>query len=86
MKHSESIFTKKGCEVNVSVREKGTVRWFNASQCFGHIARDQGEDIYVGYDSFRDQDSRFLITGSRVEFIVVNSAKGLQIRDLIVIS
>ena len=69
----------------MSVREKGAVRWFNASQCFGHIARDQGGDIFVGYDSFRDQDSRFLITGSRVEFIVVNTTSGTRAADLIVI-
>lgn len=70
----------------MQVREKGTVRWFDASKCFGHITRDQGGDIFVGYDSFRDQDSRFLITGGRVEFIVVETAKGLHAQDLIVIS
>ena len=86
MEDSADSFNKKGYEVIVQVREKGTVRWFNASQCFGHITRDQGGEIFVGYESFRDQDSRFLITGSRVEFIVVDSAKGLQARDLIVIN
>ena len=86
MEHSAGPFKKKGHGAIMQVREKGTVRWFNASQCFGHITRDKGGDIFVGYDSFRDQDSRFLITGSRVEFIVIETEKGPKTRDLIVIN
>lgn len=85
MEHSESIFTKKGCKVNVSVRETGAVKWFDAGRCYGHITRDQGGDIRVSYDSFRDKDSCFLITGSRAEFIVVNTPSGTRAEDLIVI-
>jgi cold shock protein len=57
-----------------SVREQGTVKWFNASKGFGFIQRQSGEDVFVhfsaGYKSLNE--------GQAVEFEVTRGPKGLQ--------
>ncbi|HDH33877.1 MAG TPA: hypothetical protein ENG76_03050 [Nitrospirae bacterium] len=40
-------------------RETGTVKWFDANRSYGYITRDQGGDIWVSYNSFRDKDDCF---------------------------
>ena len=67
-------------------RETGTVKWFDASRSYGYITRDQGEDVFVSYNFFRDKDNCFLIIGNRVEFIAVDTDVGTRAEDLIVIN
>ena len=31
------------------MREKGTVKWFNAAKGFGFIQRESGEDVFVHF-------------------------------------
>ncbi len=65
-------------------RETGTVKWFNNSKGYGFIEREQGEDVFVHYNSIRsDGGFRTLDEGQRVEFSVSQGQKGLQADDVI---
>ncbi len=63
-------------------REKGTVKWFNATKGFGFIERDEGKDVFVHYSAIEGTGYRSLEEGQRVEFAVVEGAKGLQAQDV----
>ncbi len=63
-------------------REKGTVKWFNATKGFGFIERDEGKDVFVHYSAIEGSGYRSLEEGQRVEFVVVEGQKGLQAQDV----
>lgn len=63
-------------------RENGTVKWFNNAKGYGFIVREDGEDIFVHYSSIRGDGFRSLREGQKVEFSIVESAKGLQAQDV----
>ena len=65
-------------------RENGTVKWFNIKKGYGFIEREQGGDIFVHYSSIRGDGFRSLEEGQRVEFAVVDGAKGPQAHDVTV--
>lgn len=67
-------------------RESGTVKWFNNTKGYGFITREEGEDIFVHYSSIRGEGYRSLREGQKVEFSVVDSGKGLQAQDVIVLT
>ncbi len=69
-------------EAAVSVRETGTVKWFNASKGYGFIQGDQGEDVFVHYSSILGEGYRTLEEGQRVEFEVVVGDKGPQAQNV----
>ena len=57
----------------------GTVKWFNAEKGFGFIAVDGGgADVFVHYSAIQSDGYRSLDEGQRVEFEVVQGAKGPQ--------
>jgi len=60
------------------VKEKGTVKWFNASKGFGFIQRQSGEDVFVHFSSIQSEGYKSLNEGQAVEFEVVTGPKGLQ--------
>jgi CspA family cold shock protein len=60
------------------MREKGTVKWFNAAKGFGFIQRESGEDVFVHFSAIQSSGYRSLDEGSRVEFEVISGPKGLQ--------
>jgi CspA family cold shock protein len=62
----------------VSTREKGTVKWFNASKGYGFIARSNGEDVFVHQSEIQSEGYRTLNEGQQVEFDVEQGRKGLQ--------
>ena len=66
----------------MSEREKGTVKWFNASKGYGFIARDDGNDVFVHFSSLEGNDYRTLNEGDQVEFEVASSDKGLEAKDV----
>ena len=68
---------------DMSNRDTGTVKWFNTSKGFGFISRDSGDDIFVHFRALRGEGHRVLVEGQRVEFSVMNRAKGLQAEDVI---
>ena len=60
------------------MREKGTVKWFNAAKGFGFIQRETGEDVFVHFSAIQSSGYRSLDEGARVEFEVTSGPKGLQ--------
>lgn len=60
------------------MREKGTVKWFNAAKGFGFIQRETGEDVFVHFSAISANGYRSLDEGARVEFEVTQGPKGLQ--------
>jgi len=61
-----------------SMKETGTVKWFNASKGFGFIARENGEDVFVHFSAIEAAGYRTLDEGARVSFVVKTGPKGLQ--------
>jgi len=59
------------------MRLTGTVKWFNDSKGFGFITRDDGQkDCFVHHSAIEGNGFKSLAEGERVEFDVVQGAKG----------
>jgi CspA family cold shock protein len=61
-----------------TLKEQGTVKWFNASKGFGFIQRQSGEDVFVHFSSIQGDGYKSLNDGQAVEFEVTTGPKGLQ--------
>ncbi|MGO9211692.1 MAG: cold-shock protein [Terriglobales bacterium] len=59
-------------------KERGTVKWFNATKGFGFIQREQGGDVFVHYSAIQSDGYRSLNQGDAVEYEVQDGPKGLQ--------
>ncbi|MBI3210134.1 MAG: cold shock domain-containing protein [Candidatus Solibacter usitatus] len=64
------------------LKEKGTVKWFNAAKGYGFIQRDSGEDVFVHHSSIQMNGYRVLHNGSLVEFEVKEGPKGLHAENV----
>ena len=64
-------------------RETGTVKWFNESKGFGFIEREQGEDVFVHFNSIRGEGFKTLSEGQKVEFTLTQGEKGPQAGDVV---
>ncbi len=61
----------------------GTVKWFNAVRGYGFIASDEGDkDIFVHFSVVKEAGMESLTEGQRINFDVVNAARGLQAANL----
>ena len=61
----------------------GQVKWFNSAKGFGFIAIDGvAEDAFVHHTAIREHSFVVFSEGTRVEFEVERTAKGLQARDV----
>ena len=65
-----------------SMKEQGTVKWFNASKGFGFIQRESGDDVFVHYSAIAGEGYRTLEEGARVSFDVRKGPKGLQAENV----
>jgi CspA family cold shock protein len=65
-----------------SVKEKGTVKWFNAAKGYGFIQRSTGDDVFVHFSAIQSAGYRSLDEGSQVEFEVKQGPKGLQAENV----
>lgn len=59
-------------------KERGTVKWFNATKGYGFIQREHGGDVFVHYSAIQSDGYRSLNQGDLVEFEVQDGPKGLQ--------
>jgi CspA family cold shock protein len=66
----------------VSVKEQGTVKWFNASKGYGFIQRQTGEDVFVHFSAIQMDGYKSLNEGQSVEFEVKKGPKGLQAENV----
>jgi CspA family cold shock protein len=58
-------------------KETGTVKWFSSEKGFGFITPDHAEkDVFVHHSAIQGSGFRTLSEGDRVEFDVVQGAKG----------
>ena len=58
---------------------EGTVKWFNSEKGFGFIAVDGGgADVFVHYSEIQGDGFRSLSEDQRVQFEIVQGAKGQQ--------
>jgi len=62
----------------ITLKEQGTVKWFNASKGFGFIQRQSGEDVFVHFSAIQGDGYKSLNEGQAVEFEVTKGPKGLQ--------
>lgn len=64
------------------MKEKGTVKWFNAAKGFGFIQRESGDDVFVHFSAIASTGYRSLDEGASVEFEVRQGPKGLQAENV----
>jgi cold shock protein len=58
-------------------RTTGTVKWFNDAKGFGFITPENGDkDCFVHHTAIKADGFRSLAEGERVEFDIVQGAKG----------
>jgi CspA family cold shock protein len=64
-------------------RERGTVKWFDASGGHGVIQRQTGEDVSVHFSAILMAGFKLLNDGQSVEFEVKNGPGGLQAENVV---
>jgi cold shock protein len=65
------------------MRERGTVKWFNATKGYGFIQRESGGDVFVHFSAIQGEGYRSLNEGEAVEFDVTEGPKGLQAANVV---
>lgn len=56
----------------------GTVKWFNAEKGFGFLSVEGEEDVFVHFSAITGEGYKSLEEGQRVQFDVVEGARGPQ--------
>ncbi len=67
------------------VKVRGRVKWFNNEKGYGFIEYKDNEDIFVHYSAINQEGYKTLTEGQYVEFNLVETAKGYQALDVVVI-
>ena len=62
----------------MSVRQSGTVKWFNDAKGFGFITPESGADLFVHVRSIQGSGFKTLQEGQRVTFVATQGQKGMQ--------
>ncbi len=61
---------------------RGTVKWFNNTKGYGFIEYGDLEDIFVHYSAIHKEGYKTLKEGNKVDFKLIETAKGLQAVDV----
>jgi len=69
----------------MSEQTRGTVKWFNSSKGYGFISREEGEDVFVHFQSIVADGYKTLNENDEVEFTVTEGQKGPQAIDVKVV-
>ena len=64
---------------------RGSVKWFNNDKGYGFIEYVDGEDIFVHYSAISQDGYKTLSEGQYVEFNLLETTKGYQALDVVVI-
>ena len=64
---------------------KGFVKWFNNEKGFGFIEYKPNEDVFVHYSAIDAEGYKSLKEGDYVEFKLIETGKGLQALNVLVI-
>ncbi len=63
----------------------GTVKWFNAGKGYGFIEREDGDDVFVHFSALQMDGFKTLEEGQKVEFDIVESDRGLQAANVVIV-
>lgn len=63
----------------------GTVKWFNNDKGFGFIKAEDGTDVFVHYSAIQAEGFRALEEGQSVQFEVVDSERGPQATNVLLV-
>lgn len=63
--------------------KQGTVEWFNAEKGFGFISVEGEDDVFVHFSAINADGYKTLEEGQKVEFDVVDGAKGPQAANVV---
>jgi CspA family cold shock protein len=73
--------------MSISMRITGTVKWFNDAKGFGFITPENGQkDCFVHHSAIQGKGFKSLAEGERVEFEVVQGAKGPAAENVVKVS
>ncbi len=65
----------------------GKVKWFSSEKGFGFIEQvDGGDDVFCHFSAIQMDGYKSLHEGDEVEFEIAQGPKGLQARDVTVIT
>ena len=63
--------------------KQGTVKWFNAEKGVGFISVEGEDDVFVHFSAINADGYKTLEEGQKVEFDVVDGAKGPQAANVV---
>ncbi len=66
-------------------RKEGTVKWFNSSKGYGFIEQENGNDVFVHFQSIIGDGYKTLEEGQKVRFTEGQGQKGPQATEVEVI-
>ena len=62
----------------------GKVKWFSKQKGYGFIEQENGEDVFVHFQSVVGEGFRTLEEGQNVEFDVIQGSRGVQASNVMV--
>ncbi len=82
-RNAEKLIRKRIQSFASEARERGTVKWFDASGGYGVIQRQTGEDVSVHFSAILMAGFKSLNDGQAVEFEVKKGPEGLQAENVV---